>query len=104
VQPLRFLDILYLKTITVKTRGVKVKLPHPACFLLHKIIVFKRRPEKHKRIKEIEQIERMIDFLKKEDELYLLKKIFTELHTGWQKRIIDILRDLNKEELVEILQ
>ena len=103
-QALRFIDILYIKTIIVKARDIKVKLPHPACFLLHKIIIFKRRPEKDKRSKEKEQIERMLDFLKDENKLHSLKRIFTVLHPKWRKRIIDNLKDFNKEEIIDILQ
>jgi len=40
---LRFIDILYIKTITVKIRDVKVRLPNPACFLLHKIHHIKKK-------------------------------------------------------------
>jgi len=79
-QALRFIDILYIKTITVKIKDVKVRLPNPACFLLHKIIIFKRRTEKDKRSKDIEQIERMLDFLKNENKLSSLKIIYTALH------------------------
>jgi len=103
-QALRFIDILYIKTITVKIKDVKVRLPNPACFLLHKIIVFKRRTEKDKRSKEIEQIERMLDFLKNENKLRSLKIIYTALHPKWQKRIIKNLKDLSKEEIIDILQ
>jgi len=103
-QALRFIDILYIKTITVKVRDVKVKLPHPACFLLHKILVFKRRPEKDRRSKEKEQIERMLYFLRNENKLHSLKIMFTVLHHKWQRRIIDNLKDLNKEEIIDILQ
>ena len=102
-QALRFIDILYIKTISVKVRNVKVRLPNPACFLLHKIIIFKRRTEKDKKSKEIEQIKRMLDFLKNENKLHSLKIIYTALHPKWQKRIIENLKDLNKKEIIDIL-
>lgn len=103
-QALRFLDILYARTIALNIRDVRIKLPHPACFLLHKIIVFERRPERDKRLKDIEQIERMLDFLKKENELSSLKRIFVKLHPKWCSRIIKNLKDLNRKEIIDILQ
>lgn len=103
-QALRFIDILYLNTVTLETRGIKIKLPHPACFVLHKIIIFTRRPEKEKREKEVEQIYRMLDFLKKENKTNSLKRFFLKLHPKWRKRIIDNLKILNKFDLIEILQ
>jgi len=103
-QALRFIDILYIKTITVTTRNVRVRLPHPACFLLHKIIISTRRTDKDKRLKEIEQIKRMLDFLEREKKLRSLKSIYTALHPKWQKRIINNLKDLEKEEIIKVLQ
>lgn len=103
-QALRFIDILYLNTVTLETRGIKIKLPHPACFVLHKIIIFTKRPEKEKREKEVEQIYRMLDFLKKENKTNSLKRFFLKLHPKWRKRIIDNLKILNKFDLIEILQ
>ncbi|GBE04717.1 hypothetical protein BMS3Abin10_00333 [bacterium BMS3Abin10] len=102
-QTLRFMDILYMKTIIVKVRDVKIRLPHPACFLLHKIIVFERRREKDKKLKDKEQIGRMLDFLKNEKKLHSLKIIFTALHPKWQRRVITSLKDLGKEEIIDIL-
>lgn len=103
-QALRFLDILYLKTVVVETRGVKVKLPHPACFVLHKIIVFTRRPEKDKKAKEIEQIGRMLALLEDKKQLNTLKRYFRKLHPQWQKKVVNNLRKLNKDTIIDILQ
>ena len=103
-QALRFIDILYITTISVKVRDVKVRLPNPACFLLHKIIIYKRRVERDKKSKEVEQIERMLDFLKNENRLRSLKTIYTALHPKWQRSIIANLKDLHKEEIIDILQ
>jgi len=93
-----------LETITLKVQGVKIKLPHPACFLLHKIIIYTRRPEVEKRAKEIEQINRMLDFLTKEDEFHSLKMVFLKLHKKWRIRVINNLKNLNKKEIIDILQ
>jgi len=103
-QALRFMDILYLKTVTLETRGIKIKLPHPACFVLHKIIIFTRRPEKEKREKEVEQIDRMLDLLGKEGKANTLKKFFIKLHPKWRKKIINNLKILNKNNIIELLQ
>jgi len=103
-QSLRFMDILYLKTVTLKTRGIKIKLPHPACFVLHKIIIFTRRPEKEKREKEVEQIDRMLDLLEKEGNAKSLKRFFLNLHPKWRKKIINNLKILNKNDIIELLQ
>jgi len=103
-QALRFMDILYLKTVTLQTRGIKIKLPHPACFVLHKIIVFKRRPEKERREKEVEQIDRMLDLLGKEGKISSLKRFFLKLHPKWRKKVISNLKTLDKNDVVSLLQ
>ncbi len=103
-QALRFMDILYLKTVTLETKGIKIKLPHPACFTLHKIIIFTRRPEKEKKEKEAAQIDRMLDLLKKEGESISLKRFFLNLHPKWRRKVIDNLKTLNKSNVVELLQ
>lgn len=103
-QALRFMDILYLNTVTLETRGIKIKLPHPACFILHKIIIFTRRSGKEKKVKEVEQIDRMLDLLKKENKTNSLKRFFLKLHPKWRKRVINNLKILNKNDIVNLLQ
>lgn len=103
-QALRFLDILYQKTVTLKMQRLKINLPDPACFLLHKIIIFIRHPDKKKKEKEIEQIERIFYLMQKENKLDYLKDIFLKLHPKWRSRIVNNLRSLNKKEIIDILQ
>jgi len=103
-QALRFMDILYLKTVFLETRGIKIRLPDPACFILHKIIIFTRRPEKEKKEKEVEQIDRMLDLLKKEGKANTLKRFFLKFHLKWRKKIISNLKILNKNDIIKLLQ
>lgn len=103
-QALRFLDVLYIKTISVDFKGVKLRLPHPACFLLHKIIIYKRRPQRNKRLKEIEQIERLLTFLQEQDNFRSVKRTFAKLHPKWQTRVLSNLKDLGQNKLIQALQ
>jgi len=100
----RFLDILYLDTITLSVKGTKIKLPHPACFVLHKILIFTRRPKKEKREKDVKQINIMLDLLRKENKLNSLKKTFIKLHPKWKQKVINNLKLLGKDEIIDILQ
>jgi len=45
-QPLRYLDLLLREIITLKFEGVPVRVPHPANFAIHKLIVSTRRKAK----------------------------------------------------------
>lgn len=47
-QALRFLDFLVENTIVSDSDGLRVRLPHPAAFGLHKLIISKRRDTKEK--------------------------------------------------------
>jgi len=101
-QRLRYLNILYSKIITLDIKGLKVKIPHPACFLLHKIIILHER-KTNKKIKDLEQIERIIDLLREGNKLPFLKKVFDSLHSKWQRRIVSNLRELSKSETIALL-
>jgi len=101
-QRLRFLDMLSLKTIQVKVRDIKLTLPHPSCFLLHKIIIFKRRKQE-KQSKEMEQIRRLIRFLEEVKQIDSLKETYFKIHPKWRKRIINNLKTLKEEKIIELL-
>ncbi len=102
-QALRFMDVLFMETVDLNVKGITIKLPHPVCFTLHKIIIFTRR-SREKRKKEVEQIDRMLDLLKKEDRDLLLRRFFNRLHPKWQKRVINNLISLGKDNIVELLR
>ena len=86
-QALRFLEILQLKTISVKVKDFDLTLPHPSCFVLHKTIVYKRRPNKDKRARDIEQIVRILNLIIQQDELKSLAEIYSKLNRRWQNAI-----------------
>ncbi len=94
--------MLSLKTIQIKVRDIKLTLPHPSCFLLHKIIIFKRRKQE-KQSKEMEQIRRLIRFLEEVKQMDSLKEIYFKIHPKWRKRIINNLKTLKEEKIIEIL-
>ena len=51
-QPLRYLDMLVEETITIQQRGWQLRLPHPARFALHKLLVAGRRRDPAKADKD----------------------------------------------------
>ncbi len=103
-QALRFLEILQLKTIQVNIKDIELALPHPACFVLQKLIVYKRRPKKDKRDRDIEQIRRVLTFIQKQDETDSLIEVYSKLHQKWQKKIISNLKEIEQINVVELLE
>ncbi len=101
-QRLRFLDILSLKTIRLNIKDIKITLPHPSCFLLHKVIIFKRR-EKDRRAKEATQIRRLVELLEKVNQIDSLKEVYLRIHPKWRKRILNNLRELKEEKVIQAL-
>jgi hypothetical protein len=52
---LRFMDMLFKDSISIKEGGVSVKVPAPLSFALHKLIIAQRRATRDKREKDIQQ-------------------------------------------------
>jgi hypothetical protein len=66
--PLRFMSILTLKTIKVKIGDIQIMLPHPACFALHKLIIFQRRTKQEKAIKDKDSAIAILKMIVKKEE------------------------------------
>lgn len=103
-QPLRFLSFLTEHTITVDYEGMKLKLPHPAAYALHKVIVFGRRKAKDKAEKDKEQAIQLLKYLAVvPTEHRKIRPIFDSMHPKWRKNIISSMEKLNEKELISIL-
>ena len=83
-------------------KDIKITLPHPSCFLLHKVIIFKRR-EKDRRAKEATQIRRLVELLEKVNQIDSLKEVYLRIHPKWRKRILNNLRELKEEKVIQAL-
>jgi len=103
-QPLRFLDFLVDNTIKIKFEGVKIILPHPAAYALHKFIIFKRRKNIDKHDRDIEGALRVFRELVHHNQKNEIKGIFNKMHTKWQKEIIRNLKSINETEILGILK
>ena len=102
-QALRFLEILEIKTIGAKVEDFELTLPHPSCYVLHKILVYKRRPKKDKRTRDIEQIARVLNFLQKQNETKSLAEVYSQLHRKWQNKIISNLNEIGQVDIATFL-
>ncbi len=103
-QALRFLEVLQIRTVNIKVKDIELTLPHPSCFVLHKILVYKRRPKKDKRAKDIEQIIRVLDFLQKQREFDSLAEVYSQLYSKWQNKIIANLKEIDQADIAEFLK
>lgn len=102
-QALRFLDFLTQNTISIKIEGVTVSLPHPANFALHKLIIFQRRKNPEKIIKDKEAAIKIIKALIDKKEENFIQYVFNSIPQKWKKKIIKVLEEIKEKEILVIL-
>lgn len=102
--PLRYLDFLAENTISITAEGLRIRLPHPAAYALHKFIVFKRRRNADKHDRDIEGALRVFQALIDHGDATVIRRIFGKMHKKWQKTIIDNLRTMKEEDVISVLE
>ncbi len=102
--PLRYLDFLVENTISITAEGLRIKLPHPAAYALHKLIIFKRRRNVDKHDRDIEGALRVFQALIDHGDSAIIKRIFYKMHKKWQKTIIDNLKAIKEDSVIDILE
>jgi len=87
-QGLRYLEILFANPVVLKVaRGVKAKVPAPAAFLLHKLIVATLSERRAKREKDLRQAVYVGKFvLSERSERARLLRLWRELPRTWKVR------------------
>jgi hypothetical protein len=93
-QGLRYLNLLQSYTLKIKSGELKVTLPEPAAFVLHKFIIFERREKEEKMIRDLNAAKNIGEFLLKDaKQKNKLKGIFSSLPEKWKKRIVKNTKD-----------
>lgn len=75
-RPLRFMSLMTRNTIQCTYSGIKVNLPHPAIYGLHKLIISSRRPKDFKRENDRQQAELVLTTLSNPSDITLLHEIY----------------------------
>jgi hypothetical protein len=91
--PLRFVNLLLDDPVHVTEGGVKIALPNPSNYCLHKLIIANRRKSKDKLFKDIQQA---ICTYSIADKNYLQKQ-FLDFPKKWKQSIVDVLAK-NKDQ------
>jgi len=99
-QMLRYLDILLKESMVIGIgRGINVKVPAPAAFFIHKLLVSQKRREKGKREKDLKQAIYIGEYiLKNKNESEKIPRLLSQVPDSWKKKIKQSL-----EESMEIL-
>jgi hypothetical protein len=101
-QALRFLDFLGRNTITVEIQGIKLTLPHPASFGLHKLLVLRKRRDREKTAKDMQDAARILRALVEKGETEFIKNVFSSMPRKWQNKIKKSAKELADEKLSTI--
>jgi hypothetical protein len=90
--PLRFVSLLLDNPITIMEGKIKIKLPNPANFCLHKLLIVSRRRKIEKGLKDLQQA--ICTFPVVEDKY--LQKLFISLPKRWRGKILEVLEKANE--------
>ncbi len=105
-QPLRFMDMLLSRTVELKVDRVRIRVPHPACFSFQKLIISSRRTGRSAHKAENDRkaaIEVLGELMRKKDEEWMIKDVFSKLGQKQQKQILDMLGHGGAEDICSFL-
>lgn len=103
--PLRFANILFIDPVYVEEDGIKILIPNPASFCLHKFIIASRRKSSDKTEKDLEQAIYAFAISDKKK----IRQIYLDFPKPWKAKIIKNLETaknilpLSKEEIDKII-
>lgn len=103
-QALRFLDFLAQNTIMVEIEGVAVRLPHPANFALHKLLVLSRRSSPEKQMKDKDAAMRVLQALIDDGKTALVRQVFDSMPQRWRGKVKKQLSEPLNKRVLNILQ
>ena len=103
-QPLRFLDYLLQNTIRIEAEGLKINVPHPAAFALHKLIISARRTKEEKLLKDRKEALAILTALVRKGDAGEIRKMSEKMPAGWRKRVLDVLTETDNVEIMRILK
>lgn len=103
-QSLRYLEYLSIDTIVSKVGNINLKLPHPANFALHKLLVMDKRRQSEKKAKDKESALRILNALIDTKRESLINKAFQIMPKKWQNKIKKQLTDITDKNILELLQ
>jgi len=103
-QALRFVEFLSQDTITSKVGSIKVTLPHPANFALHKLLVMGRRSKADKQAKDKNAAIKILNALIDSEQSNTIRNAFQAMPKRWQGMVKKQLTDITEKEILKVLE
>ncbi len=90
-QGLRYLNLLTTHPQLISYKGLQVRVPKPAVFALHKLIISARRLNQSKQKSDLETAVGLLDFLySRPNEIARIKSVLRTLPHKWVKTILSV--------------
>ena len=87
-QALRFLNMLAENTITATLDGVRVHMPHPAAFAIHKLLIAPRRKGRTgKQAKDLDAAAAVLEALRAHGDIESVRRHFDSMPAPWQASV-----------------
>ncbi|MCK5676297.1 MAG: hypothetical protein KAH99_04710 [Verrucomicrobia bacterium] len=102
-QSLRFMDIADEFSIRLEYEGIMLRVPHPAAFALHKLIIVPRRKNKAKALRDTQSAVEILNLLFHTDDTAMMAELLRGFPPSWKKTIYQVLSD-SESELVDQLR
>lgn len=102
-QALRFLDFLSKDTLAIEVQDIKITLPHPARFALHKLIISQRRTAGEKSQKDIEAAVSILKALIQKGYAESINQAFNEMPRRWKTMVKKAIQKINLPEIKSLL-
>jgi len=88
---IRYLNFLTAFPKKIRYGGLTVRVPEPAAFALHKLIVSSRRGKKEKREKDLEAAVGVLEFLFEDPEgKARIREVLAKISPKWRKTILSV--------------
>jgi len=102
-QPLRFLEYLSVNTIIARVGHMKIKLPHPANFALHKLLVMGRRTKAEKQARDKASAIEILYTLVNSGQGSAITQAFEAMPKKWQGKVKKQLADVAEERILQVI-
>jgi hypothetical protein len=102
-QALRFMDIADKFSIRLEYEGIILRVPHPAAFALHKLVIVPRRKNKAKAERDSRSAIEILNLLFRADDTAMMVELLGHFPSSWKKTIYQVL-SRSESDLVDQLR
>ena len=103
-QPLRFMDLLADGAVQMAFGDVRLTVPHPANFAIHKLLIAGRRKQAGKSEKDRSQAIGVLRSLRATGRMDTAAAVFRSIHEAWRNTVRRELASLGAADLLALLE